>query len=71
MNQWLWLIPGTPLLGSLVIALLGGLLRREHIAVFACLAAAAAFLVVLLAWLAGAASQPLQQTLYTWVAVDD
>lgn len=70
MSQWLWLIPGAPLLGALNTVLLGGLLRREHLAIVATCAAAAAFLMVLLAWLGGAAtSQPLQQTLYTWIAV--
>ncbi len=71
MSQWLWLIPGSPLLGALIIALLGGRIRRQHVALLASCAAAGAFLAVLLAWLAGAASQPLQQTLYTWVAVGD
>ncbi|AKH39133.1 MULTISPECIES: NADH-quinone oxidoreductase subunit L [Nitrosomonas] len=71
MSQWLWLIPCAPLLGSLIILFLGGLLRREHLAIVACCAAAIAFLVVMLAWLTGAASQPLQQTLYTWVAVGE
>ena len=71
MSQWLWLIPCAPLLGSLIILFLGDLLRREHLAIVACCAAAIAFLVVLLAWLTGAASQPLQQTLYTWVVVGE
>ncbi len=72
MSQFLWLIPGTPMLGALIIALLGGLLQRRHLAIMATCAAAIAFLVVLLTWLAGAAtSQPLQQTLYTWIAVGD
>ncbi|MER2513340.1 MAG: NADH-quinone oxidoreductase subunit L [Nitrosomonas ureae] len=71
MSQWLWLIPGAPLLGALVIVLLGGLLRREHFAMAANCAAATAFAAVLLAWFTGAASQPLQQTLYTWIAVGD
>lgn len=70
MNQFLWLIPGAPLLSALIIALLGGLLQRRHLAILATCAAAIAFLVVLLTWLTGAAtSQPLQQTLYTWIAV--
>lgn len=71
MSQWLWLIPGSPLLGALVILLLGDLLRREHFAVVASCAATMALLAVLLAWLAGAASQPLQQTLYTWMTVGE
>ncbi|MDV6344087.1 NADH-quinone oxidoreductase subunit L [Nitrosomonas sp. Is37] len=71
MSQWLWLIPGTPLLGSLIILFLGSLLRRKHLAMVACCASAAAFLVVVLAWLTEATSQPLQQTLYTWVAVGE
>lgn len=71
MSQWLWLIPGAPLLGALIIVLLGGLLRRKYLAIVACCAAAAAFLAVLQAWLAGAASQPMQQTLYTWMTVGD
>lgn len=71
MSQWLWLIPGAPLLSAVFIALLGGRMRREHFATLASMAAAVAFLVVLLTWLAGAANQPLQQTLYTWVAVGD
>lgn len=71
MSQWLWLIPGTPLLGALTIALLGGRIRRERLAILASCAAAGAFLMVLLAWLNGAAHQPWQQTLYTWVAVGD
>jgi NADH-quinone oxidoreductase subunit L len=69
MNQWLWLIPTAPLLGALIILLLGSLLRRQHLSIVACCAAATAFLTVLLAWLSGAASQPFQQTLYTWMAV--
>lgn len=70
MSQFLWLIPGAPLLSALIIALLGGLLQRRHLAILATCAAAIAFLVVLLTWLTGAAtSQPLQQTLYTWIAV--
>ncbi|MDX1251557.1 MAG: NADH-quinone oxidoreductase subunit L [Gammaproteobacteria bacterium] len=71
MSQWLWLIPGAPLLGALIIALLGGWIRRELLAILASCAAAGAFLTVLMAWLNGAAYQPLQQTLYTWVAVGD
>lgn len=72
MNQLLWLIPGAPMFSALIIALLGGILQRKHTAVLANCAAAIAFLTVLLAWLNGAAaSQPLQQTLYTWMAVGD
>jgi len=71
MSQWLWTIPGSPLLGALVIALLGGRMRREHLSILANCAAAGAFLAVLLAWLDGAAHQPLRQTLYTWVSVGD
>lgn len=72
MNQLLWLIPGAPILSALIIVLLGGFLRYRYIAVLASCAAAAAFLTVLLAWLNGASNtQPLQQTVYTWMAVGD
>lgn len=70
MSQFLWLIPGSPMLGALIIALLGGYLKQRHFSILASCAAAVAFLTVLLAWLMGAAtSQPLQQTLYTWIGV--
>lgn len=60
------------MLSALIIALLGGILQRRHIAIFASCAAATAFLTVLLVWLdSAAASQPLQQTLYTWMTVSD
>lgn len=72
MNQLLWLIPGAPMFSALIIALLGGMLQRRHIAIFASCAAATAFLTVLLAWLdSAAASRPLHQTLYTWMAVSE
>ncbi len=70
MSTWLWLIPGSPFVGALTIALLGGRLPAARLPWFACAAAGISALTVAAAWLGGAAQEPLRQTLYIWLAVD-
>jgi NADH-quinone oxidoreductase subunit L len=71
MSDWLWLIPGSPLAGAAVIALLGGYVRPAVCARVAALAMLVCAASVAALWAGGGAAGTAQQTLYTWTAVGD
>jgi NADH-quinone oxidoreductase subunit L len=71
MNDWLWLIPGSPLAGAAAIALFGGYVRPSTAARIATLAMLVCAAAVAALWAAGGADGKAQQTLYTWMAVGD
>jgi NADH-quinone oxidoreductase subunit L len=71
MSQWLWLIPGAPLIGAGLNALLGDWWGTRNSARIAVLAPAVSAASVAALWLAGASTQVLHQTLYTWMASGD
>jgi len=71
MSHWLWLIPGSPLAGAALIALLGGRVRPAVCARVATLAMLVCAVAVAALWAGGGAAGTAHQTLYTWMAVGD
>jgi NADH-quinone oxidoreductase subunit L len=71
MNHWLWLVSGSPLAGTAILALIGGYLRPGIAARLATLAMGVSALAVGALWAAGEGVQTFHQTLYTWMAVGD
>jgi NADH-quinone oxidoreductase subunit L len=70
--DYVWLVPGFPLLGTLINGLFGKRLPRAVVAVIACAAVGASFIVSVLMYMTLARLPQDQQsrisTLYTWIA---
>ena len=70
---WLWVIPAFPLLGALLLALLGGALPRRWAAAIGCVSVGAAWVIGLVVaghyLSAPPAGGVFRQTLYDWIGV--
>lgn len=69
MNNLLWLIPGAPILGAIVIALFGQRLPAKCCSRFATLMAFVSAAVVLLLWLNGGLDAHFHEDLYAWMSI--
>ncbi|MDO8588355.1 MAG: proton-conducting transporter membrane subunit, partial [Armatimonadota bacterium] len=71
-TDYIWLVPGFPLLGAFINGVFGRWLPRAVVAVVACATVAGSFVVSVAAYLAlarlPAAQQSHVSTLYTWIA---
>ncbi|MDO8683441.1 MAG: NADH-quinone oxidoreductase subunit L, partial [Armatimonadota bacterium] len=75
MSDYVWLIPGFPLLGAFINGLFGKRLPRALVGVIGCLTVAASFVVSVLVYLELVMlprnRQSVTTTLYTWIASGD
>jgi len=69
MNDLLWLIPGAPILGALVIGIFGQQLPAKVCSFFATLMALVSAIAVFFLWLNGGVDAHFHEDLYTWMAV--
>jgi NADH-quinone oxidoreductase subunit L len=71
MSDWLWVIPGSPLLGALFTVAVGSLVRPGVVAWVATAAVAVSAIMVAALWAQGGGSATFEQTLYVWMSVGE
>jgi len=75
MSEQLWLIPAIPLLGSLVVGLIGRRMRRSWVSLIACGAGGASLVLSVAGWWRLLSLPPgdraLRQSVTSWIASDD